>query len=370
MVIFVVVGGLGKSLTVSKVQPIVNCPNVSRVYVFHREGGYEIPGACYITLPLVINSIRPRILRRIIRHIVEPIQIMVFALRYHPDCFHGFFTLPKGLYSTVLAKLVGAIGIVSVIGGEREISNPYLPFTGFWRWLNLTLLRSCDIVTTKGQRDNQYLAAKGIPNEKIFVYNGSIDTNVFFWDERKSKDIDILFVGKFSEVKGPDRVLEVVKRLRRTNKRINCVLLGDGPLFTTIRNQIRVEQLEENVELVGYVNDTPSYYQRSRLLILPSLSEGLATSMLEAMACGCVPIVTNVGCQSEAAIHNSNAMVVEDYQDIEVFTQYAMELLKGSGKRRRLARNGSRLVREKYSVSAQSSVYSAILEYGIRNNVP
>lgn len=108
--------------------------------------------------------------------------------------------------------------------------------------------------------------------------------------------------------------------------------------------------LENHIKLEGYVKTTVPYYQRAKLLIISSRSEELAIAMLEAMACGCVPIVSNVGNMTDADHHGVNAMVVNDYMDIETFTKYTKELLIDKTKREMLSRNGCQLVNEKYSV--------------------
>lgn len=46
--------------------------------------------------------------------------------------------------------------------------------------------------------------------------------------------------------------------------------------------------------MLGYVDDTQGLYSASNFFVLPSRREGLPLSMLEAMACGCVPIASSV----------------------------------------------------------------------------
>ena len=77
-----------------------------------------------------------------------------------------------------------------------------------------------------------------------------------------------------------------------------------------------------------------------------------------------VPIVSDVGNMTDVAWHNVNAMVVDDYMDIETFTKYAEELLKDRTKREMLSKNGCKLVKDKYSVEAQSKIIENILKYG------
>lgn len=125
---------------------------------------------------------------------------------------------------------------------------------------------------------------------------------------------------------------------------------------------IRENDFKKNVKFLGYVSNPEDYYKKAKLYILPSSTEGLSTAMLESMACGCVPIVSDVGNLTEAAWHNINAMVVKDYQDIETFTNYTKELLLNDRKRNEMSKNAQNLIIGKYSPKAQSEILEEVFE--------
>lgn len=228
------------------------------------------------------------------------------------------------------------------------------------------MLRHCSIVTTTGSNVSKYLEGQGILSDKIFEMAGSIDTSVFKPDPNVERNIDILFVGTFRYLKGPDRVLEIVSSLKSMLPNIEAHFLGDGYLFPEIEKQVKEMRLSEHVTLAGHVKQPVSYFQRAKVLIMPSLSEGLSMAMLEAMACGCVPIVSNVGNMTDAARHRKNAMVVEDYRDIVTFSRYALQLLTDSGLREKMAVNARQMVTGHYSIAAQGKICGKLLEFGNR----
>jgi len=362
LTIFVLVGRLSKSLTASKVMPIISCDRVSKVFVFREEKGSEINGVRYCTLPICITKIKIKLFYKIIRFVYEPLQLLVYSILHKPNYINGIYTLPNGLNSLIISKIIRCKSIVSVIGGEIEIET-YYKLTTFWKNLNLWMLCRCDIVTTKGSKVTNYLINNSIEKNKIFEFPGAIDTIRFNLKKYREKDIEVLFVGTFRRLKGPDRVLKIILHLRKDFPKIIGCLIGDGYLFDTIRKEVKRFHLKKNIMLVGYVNNPAQYIQRSKIIIMPSRSEGLSTAMLEAMACGCVPIISDVGNMTDAALHNINAMVVKDYMDIETFTKYAKELLLDKIKWERLSRNGCKLVKEKYSVKAQEKIFENILKF-------
>ena len=104
-------------------------------------------------------------------------------MKLKPDYINGVYTLPKGLNSLIISRLIKVKSIVSVIGGVNEITKKesfrFHKLTIFFKKLNLWILRNCDFITTKGIMVKNYLIKQGIYNNKIFVFNGSINTYYF-----------------------------------------------------------------------------------------------------------------------------------------------------------------------------------------------
>lgn len=353
-IVFVVVGRLSGGLTTSKVEPIARSKKVEAVYVFRESAGDEITGVRYITSPAYVRKIK------VIKHIFEFFQLLFFSIKLRPAYINGIYTLPKGMQSTIVAKLIGCKSIVSVIGGIIEIKTYYKP-TWFWESINLWMLRACDIVTTTGAAVTNFLVCHGIAQTKIYELGGSVNTDKFKSCDAAEREIDILFVGYFTELKGPDRVLEVVKMIKPVIPAVKATFLGTGMLMAEIKEKIKRYGLESNISLPGYVPEAGSYFKKSKLLLMPSRTEGLSVAMLEAMSCGCVPVVANVGNMTDAAWHQKNAMVVDEYLDIHSFCSCSLKLLQDEKERLKLASCGEKLVSDKYSVDAQSKIFDALL---------
>ncbi len=362
LTIFVVAGRLGKSLVVTKTIPIIETGKTEKVYIFRETEGFSIAGASYITLPKFILKIKPASLKRIIRFIYEPIQLLYYTIKLKPNLINGIFTLPKGLNSLIVGKLCGIKTVVSVIGGIVEITTR-LPVARFWERVNIKMLKACDAVTTTGSVVTNYLVQNGVPRDKQFIYPGCIQTDVFKFDESVEKDIDVLFVGTFRRLKGPDRVIEVIKRLLLDNVSINAVFLGSGYLLEEMQSKIETEQLEKHVKIIGYVNEPASYFQRAKTLMMPSTSEGLPMAMLEAMACGCVPIVSNVGNIADAAKKGVNAKVIDHWNDIEAFTNAAKLLINNNQMHKQMALEGINTIKNHYAPNKQSEVVTDMFSY-------
>jgi glycosyltransferase involved in cell wall biosynthesis len=365
LTVFLVVGRLPHSLIRSKAEPLLASGKIDRLLIFSQERGFPIDGARYVELPKVWREISWKPLKKVCCLLYEPMQLFWYSMLMRPDFINGVGLKPKGLNSFVVSFLLRRKCILSVIGGPVEIPG-YSRLAFLWKRWNLFMLRHCSVVTTTGKTVSGYLSRQGVNSGKIFEMAGSIDTAMFKPDRKQERDIDILFVGTFRRLKGPDRVLEVVARLKPVLNHVKACFLGDGKLFGDIRRRVTEMGLSDNVTLEGHKKQTVDYFQRARVLIMPSSSEGLSKAMLEAMACGCVPIVSNVGNMTDAAHHQKTAMVVDDYRDIVTFSRYALQLLTDTKLREEMAVKARRVVTRRYSIAVQGKICGEILEFGNR----
>ena len=311
---FFVVGRLGETLVHQKVKPFIETGLFNNCIIFRESEGIEIDNVTYITIPPVFKKIKIIKLRNLSIRIYEPIQLLFYTLKKKPDYINGIYTLPKGLNAVIVGLLTGTKSIVSVIGNTIEIDT-YYKWKFFWKNLNIWMLNKTNIVTTTGLAVTNYAISLGIAEEKIFEFPGFVDTDRFYLEKNNEKNIDILFVGTFRKLKGPDKIVKMIKKLLKQFPNIKAHFLGKGYLFDEVQDMIINLGLQKNIILEGYKSDTPTFFQRAKILVMPSRSEGLSMAMLEAMACGCVPVVSNVGNMTEAAHHGINSFVVEDYID-------------------------------------------------------
>jgi glycosyltransferase involved in cell wall biosynthesis len=358
---FIVAGRMGKSLTCSKAEPFSINSSVGSIYIFRETEAFSLPKAKYVTLPVWIRKLKPLFLYKVVRLIAEPSQLLYYAIRLRPQIINGYHIIPKGINSLIAARLTGAKCIISLIGGTIEIET-YSRFKWFLKKINLLALRRTDLVTTKGSVVNSYLNDNHIPSSKILIYNGAINTGKFYFDPAVPKDIDVLFVGAFRKLKGPDKVLQMLALLKKDFPHIRACFIGDGYLYKYCVDLAKILGITENVEFSGQLDNPAINFQRSKCLVMPSRSEGLPTAMLEAMACGCVPVISNVGNIRDVAKHGENAFLIEDYKDIKSFTLCIQRLLSDENMRSGMALNGIRKVKENYSSERQSKIVDQMIE--------
>jgi glycosyltransferase involved in cell wall biosynthesis len=120
-------------------------------------------------------------------------------------------------------------------------------------------------------------------------------------------------VGRLSEEKGCRVAIEAFcQMLEEAGSSKKCLLFaGDGPLKGALRELVEQRDAGRNITFVGFSERPWEVYAVLDALLLPSRSEGLPMSLLEAMACGCWPIATRVGGIPEVLSDPSVGRLVE-----------------------------------------------------------
>lgn len=132
---------------------------------------------------------------------------------------------------------------------------------------------------------------KGIPREKLIKIPYGARLERFFptGDRPNDNEFNLIFVGQVSFRKGFLDLLEGFNKFSHPKKKLTVI----GFVDKDIRKKLSPKMLH-NVEFLGLLSNDQlrNYYSRSHVLVLPSIEEGLAIVMGEALACGCPVIAT------------------------------------------------------------------------------
>ncbi len=141
------------------------------------------------------------------------------------------------------------------------------------------------------------------PNNVAVAANG-IDWKQFAEAPHRSARVGSLILGTAGRVeheKGHQYLLEAVARLIRQGGSVELRVTGEGPLKGQLESFVEQQRLSDRVQFLGWVPSVRDFYREIDLFIVPSVNaEGLPTTILEAMASGCVVVASDVGGAGEA----------------------------------------------------------------------
>ena len=130
-----------------------------------------------------------------------------------------------------------------------------------------------------------------------------------------SKDkFNILFIGSVTDRKKPHMIIEAIQRF--DDKSYNLSIVGPAPnekYFKELKDLIDKSDLQNQVSLIGPVDreSVKDYYSSSNLMILPSISEGLARVIFESQVAMCPVLVTDAPGMSDIVIDGQTGYVFE-----------------------------------------------------------
>lgn len=156
------------------------------------------------------------------------------------------------------------------------------------------------------------LKKKGVPENKIQIIYSSIDSDLF--NPRGREESETFRIGTASSLepdKGQALVLNALAKCRDKLGKFHYLAAGEGPERESLERRAEESGLKDNVELLGYVEDMPEFYRNLDLYILPSKSEGLGISLLEAGACGAVVAGSDIPGINEVIRNNIDGFLFE-----------------------------------------------------------
>ena len=130
-----------------------------------------------------------------------------------------------------------------------------------------------------------------------------------------SKDkFNILFIGSVTDRKKPHMIIEAIQRIN--DKSYHLSIVGPAPnekYFKELKDLIDKSDLQNQVSLIGPVDreSVKDYYSSSNLMILPSISEGLARVIFESQVAMCPVLVTDAPGMSDIVIDGQTGYVFE-----------------------------------------------------------
>jgi glycosyltransferase involved in cell wall biosynthesis len=264
------------------------------------------------------------------------------------------FDTPANVYGVPSARMAGTPVVLSSQRAHRSLASP----------LNRRALRVTDRLVDAVVVNCEFVRRHLINDEKIPVglirlcYNG-IDTRVFHPvrgarpEPLRAAPLVIGTVSALRPEKGLEALLEAFAQLRAALYGLKLAIIGSGPCLSDL--QVRAQSLGILPDCV-FQPATPhvaSWLAAIDIFVLPSLSEALSNSLMEAMACGCAVIATRVGGNPELVVHGETGMLFETRDNVGL-ASLLRQLAGSPDLRAMLAANAVHLIRQHFSIESSA----------------
>lgn len=187
-----------------------------------------------------------------------------------------------------------------------------------------------DIARYYGRTKNVHVIYHGVDHKRFRVPGETEQEESWVKLKNRYPDLKkpfVLYVGQLQPRKNLVRLIEVFEQLRKSETELQLVLAGGHgwlkkPIFMAINSSTEAK----NILALGVVPDSllPALYWQAEVFVLPSLYEGFGMPILEASACGCPVVTSNVSSMPEVA---GEAAVLVNPTSVENMTAGIKEAL-------------------------------------------
>jgi len=191
-----------------------------------------------------------------------------------------------------------------------------------WRWVTHYVLKRSDWFIADCQAVLGKARQFGLTHQNISIFPWGVDLEMFNPKQRASMrkqvgfedDILILHTRSWEPRYGVDIALRGFWLAQQKVPNLRLLMLGGGSQEKEIRQFVETKGLSDRVHFYGYQdnNALAKYYQAADLYLSASHIDGSSVALLEAMACGCPALVSDIPSNLEWVEHEMNGMVFKD----------------------------------------------------------
>jgi glycosyltransferase involved in cell wall biosynthesis len=183
--------------------------------------------------------------------------------------------------------------------------------------LERLLAKKTDALIAMGNQVKNDLLNVNVGNESKFrvFFPGLKPASIHSKESSRDKlnvetsSVICLFVGRLTQIKRPDRLLDAIQILKEKNLKFEFLVAGDGELSSYVEGRTRKEGLP--VKMLGWVKDTSDVFSAADIMVLCSDNEAVSLVLIEGSQYGLPLVSTNVGSVSDVVIDHSTGYLTE-----------------------------------------------------------
>ena len=228
--------------------------------------------------------------------------------RLKPDIVHAHYATSAGLAALICGfhpTIVTAHGSDLTLGIKSRI----------WRPLLRRIFQHADCVNAVSQDLAQMVVSLGIETNKVETLTPGIDTDEFAFVQRGAPDLSqglrIVCTRRLEPVFDHQTIINALAMLNEKGIKFDMTIVGDGSARDELKQRVHAAGLDGRVSFAGKVDNArlPEILRRHDVYLSASLWDGTSLSLLEAMAMGLFPIVSNIKANAAWLNHNVDGLL-------------------------------------------------------------
>jgi len=275
---------------------------------------------------------------------------------FNPDIIHFEFSGIGFQYLPFLDEIRDVRKVASFRGAAEKIK----PLVDKKRYSDFPkFLKAIDAYHCVSGNMVEELVKFDLDRDKAMINYPSIDSENFDFLKNyvfnPEEEVKIISVGRLHWKKGIDIALLSLSKLKKEGYLFKYFLVGDGNEFEKLKFMVKNLNLENEVVFLGYKSsiEVSELLKQSQLFLLPSYSEGLSNSALEAMCSGIPIISSTAGGMSEAINDEINGFLFNTGDVNGLFLKLKI-IFENKYDLRTVRLNAHKTIKEKFELKIQS----------------
>lgn len=280
----------------------VNVVHLHRWVSFFIERGHQVsvitdedgvlPGATVYNTGECLPSVRLPVFSAMYQILEKAQRIRKVIREIKPDLVHGHYATNYGF----LAALSGFKPLVQTVHG----SDVLVDAAGSWEKRRFVryALRKATWITSAADHMTERLLEMGIPGDRITTMQYGVDTGVFTppEDPNERRPLRVVSTRMLEWRYNVEQLIRAIPAVQSRVHDVEVVLAGDGPERPALERLVNELGITGVVKMIGRVSHetVPALLRSAAVYVSTSVTDGTSLSLLEAMACGAFPIVTDI----------------------------------------------------------------------------
>ena len=301
--------------------------------------------------------------------IAQLFSLSTLLLRNDYHAIHAHWLIPQGALSIWARLITGRKDDIPIICTSHG-SDLFKLNNFFLNKLKKWVIESCEQTVVVSQHMKEHCATLGIATGNISVIPMGIDLRGKFKPVTGVKRARrrIVYVGRLIESKGILQLLDAMNKIKDSVDDLELHIVGDGSLRKILLERVEQGGLSNNIVIHGAVvsSKLPALYSSASIFVFPSVqNEGLGLVVVEALACGCVVVASQLESLKGIVVDGVNGLSVLP-GDVNSLADALLKLLSDDALYQSLSTTENDAIINKYDWATTGRSYYELIEANIQ----
>jgi len=253
-------------------------------------------------------------LRMVLYFITGSLLTTYAVLKNRCNLIHVHWAIPTGLIGGLIKTIIKKPLIVTIHGSDLRMA---IEKAGILKKLFIWVCKRADYLHCVSEVQKKEIEQLGITNQKILTIPMGIgEAFLEVREKRKIKGekdhITVLSNRNLHSIYNVSLLIRAIPLILKEEPELKFVIAGDGPERTKLENEAKRFNVNSSVKFLGRVphEEMPDLWSNADIYVSTSLYDGASVSLLEAMASGAFPIVTDIPANREWITTGRNGFLV------------------------------------------------------------